>query len=135
MPDLLADANIEGHVRALVRIIEFEFGDKALVSLSCRLLELNDVGLNRKSDDVSVWRKAQEIGAIIVTNNRNQKGATSLNSAILNENTLESLPVLTLADSDRMLHDRTYATNIAYRLMEILMEIDLYRGTGRPYLP
>ncbi len=135
MPDLLADVNIEGHVCAIVRIIEEEFGSGALNSVNCKLLEWNSIGLPKNAKDQLVWRKAQEIGAVLVTNNRNRKDASSLNATILNENKLGSLPVLTLADANRVKNDRSYAVSVAIRLMEILMEIDVYRGTGRLYLP
>jgi hypothetical protein len=45
------------------------------------------------------------------------------------------LPVLTLADQDRVLRDRSYAGVVAERLLEILFDLDNLRGSGRLYLP
>jgi hypothetical protein len=47
----------------------------------------------------------------------------------------DSLPVLTLADPDRIGRDRAYAESIVVRLFEIFMDIDELRGAGRLYLP
>ncbi|ETW92428.1 MAG: hypothetical protein ETSY1_43655 [Candidatus Entotheonella factor] len=43
--------------------------------------------------------------------------------------------MFTLANDQRVLGDRPYAERIADRLLEILFDIDRYRGTGRIYLP
>ena len=44
-------------------------------------------------------------------------------------------PVPTLANDQRVLRDRPYAEAVADRLLEILFDIDNYRGTGRLYVP
>jgi hypothetical protein len=43
--------------------------------------------------------------------------------------------VLTLAGPDRVIHSRTYAERVVERLLECLIDMDNYRGTGRVYLP
>ena len=40
-----------------------------------------------------------------------------------------------LADPGRVLNDRAYAEGVAEMLLERLLDIDLYRGVGRIYLP
>jgi len=42
----------------------------------------------------------------------------------------DSLPVITIADSGRVLSDRLYAEQVAERLLDYLMRIDDFRGTG-----
>jgi hypothetical protein len=51
------------------------------------------------------------------------------------ENTPTSLPVLTLGSPPQVLSSRTYAERVVVRLLEILLDLDQYRGTGRLYLP
>jgi hypothetical protein len=47
----------------------------------------------------------------------------------------ESLPVITLANPQRLLRDRSYAESVAERLLDDLMDIDRFRGAGRIYVP
>jgi hypothetical protein len=56
-------------------------------------------------------------------------------ATIQSENQPDSLPVVTIADQDRVLRDRTYAEAVAVRLLDYLMRIDEFRGTGRIYVP
>jgi hypothetical protein len=72
---------------------------------------------------------------VLVTGNRNDDGPDSLEAVIRNENQLDSLPVITIADPDRMLRDRLYADTVAERLLDYLMRIDEIRSTGRIYVP
>jgi hypothetical protein len=50
-------------------------------------------------------------------------------------NTPNCLPVLTLADPDRIQRDRQYAEAVVERLFDILIDPGALRGTGRLYLP
>jgi hypothetical protein len=52
-----------------------------------------------------------------------------------NENRPESLPVLTVADTYRLLRDRVYAGTVAEQLLDYLMRIDEVRGLGRLSTP
>ena len=56
-------------------------------------------------------------------------------SAIREHNPPKSLPVLTLADGERIRHEKAYAERVADRLLQYAFDIDKYRGTGRLYLP
>ena len=47
----------------------------------------------------------------------------------------DSLPVFTLANPERVLHDKASVELIAETLLERWLDIDLYRGVGRIYLP
>jgi len=69
-----------------------------------------------------------------VTNNRNEDDAESLQATISARNTLDSLPVLTIADTERLRSSRDYAERVAESLLDVLLRIDELRGTGRLYL-
>ena len=71
----------------------------------------------------------------ISTANRNDEGADSLEATIAQENTAQSLLVFTLSNDQRVLRDRLYAERVADRLLEVLFDMDSYRGAGRIYLP
>ncbi len=58
-----------------------------------------------------------------------------MEATIRNENQPDSLPVFTIADTNRVLQDRLYAEAVAERLLDYLMRIDEVRGTGRIYVP
>ena len=49
----------------------------------------------------------------MITGNRNDESPDSLEATIRNENQPDSLPVITIADSDRVLRDRLYAEKVA----------------------
>lgn len=51
------------------------------------------------------------------------------------ENQPECLPVVTIANPDRVMRDRLYAERVAERLLAELTRIDEIRGTGRIYVP
>jgi hypothetical protein len=42
---------------------------------------------------------------------------------------------VTLADADRILDERAYAERAVVKLLEYLLDIDNYLGTGRLYVP
>lgn len=69
------------------------------------------------------------------TSNRNQSGEDSLEATLRQRATPESLPVLTISDPERLHHDRAYVENVIESLLDILLDIDAYRGTERLYLP
>ena len=59
----------------------------------------------------------------------------SLEATIRARNTERSLPVLTIADTERLRHNRDYAQSIAEGLVDALIRIETLRGAGRLYLP
>jgi hypothetical protein len=77
----------------------------------------------------------QEQEFILITASRNDDGPDSLQFAIRTMNADHSLPVFTLANADQVLHSRTYAERVVERLLDYLIDIDNFRGTGRLYLP
>ena len=94
-----------------------------------------DLGLLPGAADREVWEVCQRAQVVLVTANRNDAGPESLESIIQHQNTPQSLPVFTFANDQRVLRDRQYAETVADRLIEVLFDIDSYRGTGRIFLP
>lgn len=72
---------------------------------------------------------------LLFTDNRNAEREDSLGATIAANVTSDSLPVLTPGNSQQLLTDRAYAERSARRLLEILMDLDHFRGTGRLFLP
>lgn len=99
-----------------------------------KLLTFADVGLPLDSNDRDVWRFAQENGMVLITDNRSMHGQDSMEQTIRDENTITSLPVLTIGNVSRI-QERMYRERCIARLIEILLELDNYLGTGRIYIP
>ena len=51
------------------------------------------------------------------------------------ENTLKSLPVITVSNGDRLLHDSDYRDRCVESLIEIVLDIDTYLGARRIFIP
>lgn len=102
--------------------------------MSIRFTGFEEVGLLKDSSDRLVWQVAQRNQMIILTANRNMKGDDSLEQVIREENTLQSLPVVTIGNKER-LDEQGYRERCASRLVEILFDIENYLGVGRIYIP
>lgn len=72
---------------------------------------------------------------MLLTNNRNADGLESLEVAIRENLTFNSLPVFTIANVRRLVTSKEYAKRVAERLYEYLLRIDELRGIGRLYMP
>ncbi len=131
MITILVDHNIEGHAALLSATLNSE-GWTTLFSV--RFVTLREVGLAFDSNDRVVWRFAQEKGMILLTDNRNMEGEDSLEQAIREENTITSLPVLTIGNVDRIV-EREYRERCSTRLAEIVSELEKYMGTSRLFIP
>lgn len=128
---ILADHNIEGWAILLWRIITNEdWSDLCPM----KLIMFSDIGLSDNANDRVVWRFAQAEKMILLTANRNMEGDDSLEQIIRTENTLTSLPVVTIANTDN-LKDRVYREACAERLLEIAFDFDNYLGTARIFIP
>ena len=63
------------------------------------------------------------------------KDKNSLEQVIREENTLTSLPVVTIGDADRILTDSFYRNRCVDRLIEIVFDLDEYKGSMRLFIP
>lgn len=132
---ILPDANCEGHFHALLRALHDEERREFWHYLNLAVLNFEDLGLSVDASDRSLWEQCQQHDVILITGNRNAAGPDSLEATIQACNTAVSLPVLTLANVERIRRDRQYAVEVADRLLDNLFSIDDFRGTGRLYLP
>lgn len=128
---VLVDHNLKGQALVLWGTLAAE-GWLDLFPL--RLVTFEEVGLPINSNDRAVWRFAQAKGMILLTGNRSRKGPDSLEQTIREENTVSSLPVITVASVAR-LDERSYREQFASRLVEIVLDLNNYLGTGRLFIP
>lgn len=132
---LVADANIQGHIRRLVARMQADPWRDFWDFLDLHLLTFADLELALSDTDAVVWQRCQQHSALLLTNNRNDDGSDSLEATIRFLNTPQSLPVFTIGDADRTLTDHAYADQVIDRLFRYLLELDNVRGAGWLYLP
>jgi predicted nuclease of predicted toxin-antitoxin system len=128
---ILTDHDIEGYVQLLWGTLA-AIGWLELVSLE--LATFHELGLSIESNDREVWRFAQANNMILLTNNRNMKGEDSLEQTLREENRLDSIPVLTIGNVNR-LADRNYREQCADRLIEIVVDLENHLGRSRIFIP
>lgn len=135
MKAILGDVNIEGHFQILVNILESAAWQDVWRLFNFKAYTFRDLGLAAETSDVALWQLCQLQEIILITANRNNDGPDSLESTIRTMNTADSLPVFTIADADQVLQSRSYAERVVMKLLDYLMDLDNFRGTGRLYLP
>jgi len=77
-----------------------------------------EMDLSINSDDRTVWRLAQENQMILLTANHSMEGKDSLEQVLREENTSESLPVITVSNADRLL----MIPNIEVGVLKVLLK-------------
>ncbi|MFB2898103.1 ACP S-malonyltransferase [Aerosakkonemataceae cyanobacterium BLCC-F50] len=128
----LVDHNLEGHALLLSgNIVMLGWLDL----LPIQFITFEEIELSITSNDREVWRFAQANQMILLTANRSMKGKDSLEQVIREENISTSLPVVTIGDADRVLSDPDYRNRCVDRLIEIVFDIDDYRGSRRLFIP
>jgi hypothetical protein len=133
---ILADHNLAGHLRALHRRVWLSpEWIEIWQSLAIRIETLETLGLDPKTPDDVIWRLCQDMGWILFTANRNRDGDASLNATMQRENTLDSFPIVTVSDADRIWNDSNFAREVADKTLEICMDIHKYLGAGRLFVP
>jgi hypothetical protein len=128
----LVDHNLEGHALLLSGNIA-SLGWLDLLPI--RFITFEEIELSVSSDDRIVWRFAQANQMILLTANRSMKGKNSLEQVMREENTSTSLPVVTIGDANRVLSDPDYRNRCVDRLIEIIFDVDDYRGSSRLFIP
>ena len=132
---LLADANIQGHVELLTKRMQGEPWTDFWNDLQRSCASFADVGLDPADSDLVVWKHCQEKQIFLLTGNRNDDGPDSLENTIRTCSTSQSIPVFTIGDADRTLHDRDYSDRVIWTLLGHLTRMDGLLGTGRLFLP
>ena len=102
--------------------------------LSIRFVSFDEVDLPITSSDRVVWKFAQENQMILLTANRSMKGEDSLEQVLREECIPTSLPVITLANVDRIV-EREYREECIDRLIEIALYLENYLGVSRLFIP
>ena len=135
MRGILADINVGRQRRAILAIWATETWRDLWNALGLSVLSFPTLGLSYNASDALIWTTCQREELVLITGNRNKRGSDSLEAVIQRENRGDSLPVITIANSGRVLSDRLYAEQVAERLLDYLMRIDDFRGAGRIYVP
>ncbi len=130
--NFLIDHNLGGHAEILLGNIASQGW---LELLSIRFFTFKEMNLLIDSSDRIVWRLAQANQMILLTANRSMKGKDSLEQVVREENTLDSFPVITIGDADRLLSDRVYRNRCVDRILEIVLDIETWMGVGRLFIP
>lgn len=99
-----------------------------------QLMTFEGIGLSADSNDRVIWIFAQTNGMLLLTANRNAKGEDSLEQVMREENQPTSFPVITIGDPDRA-NEFDYRERCVERLVEIVIDIQDYMGSGRLYIP
>jgi len=131
----MADHDIEGPVQVLLRLLTSAAWYEVWHELAVRVESFASLGLPENTSDAALWQFCQMQQIILITGNRNKAGPEALEAVIERNNTPTSLPVLPIGAPPRVLSSRAYAERVATRLLEILLDVEQYRGTGRLYLP
>lgn len=127
----LVDYNLDGYALIFLGILT-KLGWLEFTSI--QFVTFREVGLFMESSDRIVWRYAQENQMMILTANRNMKGQDSLEQVMREENTENSFPVLTIGNLER-LSEADYRERCVERLIEIVVDVDNYKGAGRLFIP
>ena len=131
MTVIIADHDIEGYAMMLWDMLD-SLGWVELLSL--KLTTFRNEGLPVNTSDREVWRYAQANKMILLTNNRNMKGKDSLEQTLREENTLDSFPILTIGNVNR-LKESEYRERSATRIAEIIIDLENFLGTSRVFIP
>jgi len=128
---ILSDHNIEGQSMILWGMMSAE-GWPELLNL--RFATFDYVGLPYSSSDRLVWQFVQEKRMLLLTANRRMKEEDSLEQTIREENTRNSLPVLTIG-SVKKLEEKVYRDRCVTKILEIVTDLENFMGTGRIFIP
>jgi hypothetical protein len=131
---ILTDNDVVGAVRVFRRILASSEWVGLTVTLEIEFIELKDIDLAADAPDVAVWRRSQEVGALLITGNRSS-GEGSLDQTIAAQGRPASLPVLTIGDPRRVIRDPAYARECVLSLLDFVDRIETLRGTGRLFIP
>jgi hypothetical protein len=99
-----------------------------------RFVNFAEIGLPADSNDRVVWQFAQANRMLLLTGNRNAKSQDSLEQVMRQENTPISLPIITIANPERV-NEYNYREMCVEKLVEIVIDIQDYMGTGRLFIP
>ena len=132
---VLLDENIDGYAEYLSRLVFSPAWRDIAALLGIRIVTFAEVGLPKGTPDEHIWEFCQQRQLYLLTDNRNQDRADSLEAIIRTRTQPTSLSVFTISDIQRFRSERDYAEAIVTKLLEYLMDADNLCGVGRLYLP
>jgi len=135
MQRLLSARDVQGHVSRFMDICQRLPWVDLWCELECMLCTCEDFDLPVDATDATIWQACQDHDILMIPGNRNAAGPESWEMTIRQRKTPNCLPVLTLADPDRIQRERPYAEAVVERWFDSLIDPDALRGTGRLYLP
>jgi hypothetical protein len=135
VPVILVDKNIEGHAAHIWMRMQSDQWRELTTALDVTFRMFRDVGLDAASPDDVVWRFCQAHGFYLLTSNRNEESADSLEATLKREGTPSSLPVITLPFPDRVFHSPAFLESVVDKLLDHMLFADNLQGAGRLYLP
>lgn len=135
MRGILTDVNLRGQMERVRSALENQKWNEFWAFLAVPVLSFEDVGLAVNARDVHVWRLCQESQWVLITGNRNKRGADSLEETIRRENSVDSLPVITIGDPGLVMTSSAYVERVVEGLLEYLLRIEELRGCGRLFVP
>ena len=138
MRGFVSDHDIEGHFLRLMELAQRSQLSEIWESLLLENYTFAELGWSIRSTDRAVWLGCQEVGLILVTNNRNREDETSLQATIGALADAESLPVITIGSVGRFENERGYASLVADELIQLAFDVrhfGRWLGSGRVYLP
>lgn len=135
MTGIMADHNVEGHLVVLLRLWTSDVWAALWESLEFEVESFERLALPYDIPDRDLWQVCQQRNIVLITANRNDDGPDSLVSTIRDLNEPSSLPVLTISDPTLVLTNHDYAERVATQVLEYLLDLDNFRGTGRLFVP
>ena len=109
MITILVDECIDGYAEDLSRLASHPLWTDFRDILGLKILRYRDIGLSTGTSDIAIWQYCQDQRFILITDNRNHEGPDSLEEAILNDASHDTLPVLTIGNRERFANDAAYA--------------------------
>jgi hypothetical protein len=135
MPAMLFDYDVQGHFRVLSSIWTSPNWLELWEMLDCRVHTFRSLGIPMDTSDSDLWKLCQAHQFVLITGNRNAKGEQSLERVSQRSNQSDGLPVVTIADPDRVMIDHEYAVRVANQIMEVIYDLESLRGTRRLFVP
>ena len=135
MLTILLDENIDGYADYLSRFVFSSEWTDISSALGVRIVNFEEVGLAKGTPDEAIWEFCQRQQFYLLTDNRNQDKADSLETMIRTRTLPTSPPVFTISDIHRFRSERDYVEALVAKLLEYLMDAENLRGAGRLYLP
>ena len=97
-------------------------------------ITMDEAGLASDSPDSEVWRSCQQRRFLLLTANRNLDDESSLEQTLRQENTPESLPVITVSAPQRIVEPE-YRERCIHSLVGIVLDLENCLGAARMYVP